>query len=89
MGPFIIYILYSKKYDRYYIGQTSDIEKRFNRHNLGYVKSTKKYRPWLLKWSFAVESRSKSMEIESQIKAWKSKDGIKKLIDNQIDTSNW
>ena len=89
MGPFFIYILYSEQYDRYYIGQTSDIEKRVIRHNSGYVKSTKKYRPWLLKWSFTVESRSKSMEIESKIKAWKSKDQIRKLINNQIDTSNW
>jgi putative endonuclease len=30
---FPIYILYSEKADRYYIGQTSDIKKRMHDHN--------------------------------------------------------
>ncbi|MFW6249215.1 MAG: GIY-YIG nuclease family protein [Bacteroidota bacterium] len=30
---FIVYILYSKSKDKYYIGQTNDLERRFHEHN--------------------------------------------------------
>ena len=32
----------------YYIGCTTDVEKRVEEHNLGKTKSTKSYRPWHL-----------------------------------------
>ena len=38
---FITYILKSEKTDRYYIGYTSDVEKRLTNHNSGKNKSTK------------------------------------------------
>ncbi len=36
-----VYILYSEKFDRYYIGQTQDFNERLSRHNSGHVPSTK------------------------------------------------
>ncbi|MEN8124306.1 MAG: GIY-YIG nuclease family protein, partial [Bacteroidota bacterium] len=30
---YVVYILYSKKRLRYYVGQTHNIEERFERHN--------------------------------------------------------
>ena len=43
---FFVYILYSKNFDRYYIGMTSDVEKRVKDYNSGRTKSTKPYKPW-------------------------------------------
>ena len=44
---YTVYVLYSKKYDKIYIGYTSDLIKRFHSHNeLGTKGYTIKYRPW-------------------------------------------
>lgn len=43
---YYVYIIKSISKNRFYIGCTSDIEKRLLEHNLGKTKSTKLYRPW-------------------------------------------
>jgi putative endonuclease len=43
---YFVYILYSPSLDRYYVGQTKDIEERLERHNAGRNKSTKGGIPW-------------------------------------------
>ena len=76
-----VYIIHSHPLDRYYVGQTNNIIKRLERHNLGYVKSTKSYIPWTLVYSEHYNSRSQAMKRESVIKAWKSKNKIRELVD--------
>jgi predicted GIY-YIG superfamily endonuclease len=44
---FFVYILFSKKFDKYYVGQTNDFTNRLKRHNDGYDGFTKPYRPWI------------------------------------------
>ena len=46
MGNYHVYILQSKKNVKFYIGCTSDLNKRLCSHNNGKTKSTKPYRPW-------------------------------------------
>jgi putative endonuclease len=41
-----LYVLYSDKFERFYIGISDDIASRLRRHNLGKVKSTKSFLPW-------------------------------------------
>jgi putative endonuclease len=44
---FAVYILYSKDYDKTYMGFTSSIIQRFYNHNLFATKGyTHKFRPW-------------------------------------------
>ncbi|MFO7841503.1 MAG: GIY-YIG nuclease family protein, partial [Fidelibacterota bacterium] len=38
---YFTYILYSETSDRYYIGYTSDLSKRLEKHNNGNSRSTK------------------------------------------------
>ncbi len=78
---FTVYILYSKHFDRYYIGQTNDIEKRLVRHNKGYVKSTKAYKPWELVYSEEYPTRKEAVNRETELKSKKSKIFIQELID--------
>ena len=76
-----VYILYSQKRSRYYIGQTLSIEKRLEKHNNGFVTSTKSGLPWQLIISFKVENRSEAIKLERKIK----KRGAKRFIeDNQF-----
>jgi putative endonuclease len=46
---FTTYVLYSKQYDKIYIGYTSDIEERLKSHNIFGKKGwTLKFRPWAI-----------------------------------------
>jgi putative endonuclease len=77
---FYVYILFSTLNDRYYIGQTNDIDARLIRHNNGYVKSTKSFRPWNLAYVEKHPDRASAMARENQLKSWKSKTKIIELI---------
>ncbi len=80
---FYIYILYSKAFDKYYVGYTNDLERRVVEHNSNpRMTFTHKYRPWELVSLFEVgENRGIAMKIERFIKQQKSRDFIIKLIE--------
>ncbi len=76
-----VYILYSEKRSRYYVGQTTDMTKRLKRHNLGIVPSTKTgAAPWKLVLQLEVLSRSEALILERRIK----KRGAKRFIDDHF-----
>ncbi len=80
---FYIYILFSNSSDRYYIGQTSDIQKRLTEHNnpSRQDKYTAKHRPWILVLSFQVSpDRGQAIIVERFIKRQKSRIFLEKLI---------
>ncbi|MCF6213727.1 MAG: GIY-YIG nuclease family protein [Flavobacteriaceae bacterium] len=78
---YCVYILYSKKRLKYYVGQTHNIKERLERHNNGIVSSTKNGFPWELIKTIEVESRSEAMKLEKKIK----KRGIERFLkDNQF-----
>ncbi len=76
---YYVYLLYSKKFDRFYIGQTSDLDRRFEQHNAGDVKSTKPFRPWERIYFEAYENRSDAMRREHFLKKQKNKLFLKRL----------
>ena len=77
---FVIYILHSLKYDRYYIGHTKNIKSRLAEHNRGKVSSTKAYAPWEVIYTEDFETKSDAFQREMQIKSYKSGNAFKKLI---------
>ena len=83
METFTVYILYSPSADKYYVGQTHDLEIRLKMHNeLSLNSFTSKFRPWILKRSIDVESRAKAIKMEQFIKKKKSRKYIEALINN-------
>ena len=83
---FYIYILYSRSADKFYIGQTPDVQKRLHEHNNPVEKSkfTAKFIPWEIAVFFPVsEIRADAMKVEKFIKAQKSRKFILKLIENK------
>ena len=81
-----VYILYSKKYDRYYIGQTDNLKAREARHNNGLVKSTKHYRPWELVYFENYTTRSEAMRRELFLKKQRNKLFYKRLISQSAES---
>jgi putative endonuclease len=77
---YVVYILYSESLDRYYVGQTNNLEKRIKTHNSCGKKYTSKGMPWKLINSYFCDTRSEALQLESKIK----KRGIKRFLnDNQ------
>ena len=63
---YFVYILYSKKFDRYYVGQCEDLTVRLARHNAKRVLSTKPYVPWEVVYSETYATRSHATIIEKE-----------------------
>jgi putative endonuclease len=66
--PHYVYILYSVKFDKFYIGQTNDVSDRLKRHNRGTEKATKPFIPWEMIWVTSKETRSEAMILEKKLK---------------------
>ncbi|MFN0255764.1 GIY-YIG nuclease family protein [Pedobacter ureilyticus] len=77
---FFAYILYSSSRDRYYVGSTSDIEKRLAKHNTNHKGFTGKIGDWKLVYIEQFETREFALTREKKIKSWKSRLMIEKLI---------
>jgi putative endonuclease len=82
---FYIYII-SQKLDRYYIGQTSNIEERLISHLSGISKYTSISNDWQLAYSELFVTRTDSIKRENEIKKKKSRKYIEWLISqNKVD----
>ena len=73
---FYVYILHSSSSNKFYVGQTHNLEKRLNDHNRGASPFTKRGSPWDLVVSFPVSSRNEAIKLEARIKAR----GIKRFL---------
>lgn len=79
---FHLYIL--KLNDKsYYVGSTSDLKDRMKRHSDGEVSSTKYNLPFELKYTEEYNNRSEAQSREYQIKKWKSRKAIERLMNKK------
>ena len=79
--PYFIYILYSEKCDKFYVGQTQDLDKRLIEHNSGKGGAfSSTCMPWVLKYSEEFANRSEAVKREKEIKNKKSRKYIEWLI---------
>jgi putative endonuclease len=76
-----IYILFSQKINKYYIGSTTDLDRRLMEHNWGKEKFTSTGIPWVLVYKEAFELLANARQRELSIKKQKSRKYIEKLID--------
>lgn len=80
MNNFTTYIIYSKNFDKYYIGFTADIVSRLQRHNQKGKGFTGKENDWQLVYKEEFASKSEAYLREREIKKWKSRKKIIELI---------
>ena len=80
---FYIYILYSKSLTKFYIGHTSDdINERLRKHLSNHSGFTSKSKDWKIVYSESFATKTEAYKRELEIKKWKSKLRIQKLIEN-------
>ena len=70
---FFVYIIFSEKLNRYYVGHTEDIVVRLNQHNSGFSSFTAKAKDWKLVYSEIFKTREAAHKREREIKAKKSR----------------
>ena len=74
---FTVYVLYSKEYNKIYIGCTSNIEARLSDKNTGY---TKRFQPWKVIYSKKFETKSEAMQREKELKSSRGRAFIRNYI---------
>jgi len=75
-----LYILFSKSKNKYYIGSTSDLDDRIKKHNSNHKGFTGGIGDWKIVYSEKFENYNPALKREKQIKKWKSRVMIEKLI---------
>jgi len=81
---YFVYILYSHKCNRYYIGYSSDVNARLLRHNAGMVTATKNCKPYILKKTKEFPTEILAINEEKRLKKMKSRLYLEKIIEG-----NW
>ena len=78
---FCPYILYSPSLDKYYIGETENLEERIELHNVHFFEGsfTSQANDWQIYFSIECETRSIARLIEGHIKKMKSRKYIENL----------
>jgi len=78
---FTVYILYSEKHDKIYIGYTSNLEERFKYHNeLGTKGWTIKYRPWKVIYTERFNTKKEAMKREKKLKGGQGRKWIRNTL---------
>ncbi len=75
---FKVYILKSQLLERFYIGQTKDLDKRIEWHNSSRARWTKRYQPWAIVYTESFDKRSDAIKREKELKDLKN---IKQFLD--------
>jgi putative endonuclease len=75
---FSVYVLFSEKYDKIYIGFTSNLEARLLSHNeLGNKGWTIKFRPWKLVYSEKHQTKKEALIREKELKSGRGRAWIR------------
>ena len=76
---FWVYAISSLNRSYIYVGLTSDLESRIARHNKGYEKTTKPYRPFVLLFSEQVNTKTDARERKKYRKSGIGKEKLRRL----------
>ncbi len=77
---FYVYILHNSKHDKFYIGQTNNLDARIIEHNSGQVNYTSKYDGgWSLGYYEEYNSRTEAIKREKFLKRQKNKTFYKRF----------
>ena len=82
-----VYIIYNNDHDKFYIGQTNNINRRIIEHNSNTLKYTSKYSgEWIVKYTEPFNNRTDAIKRERFLKKQRNKNFYKKLIMDSINS---
>jgi putative endonuclease len=77
---FTVYALYSERYDKIYIGMTSDLEMRLYAHNNLPKGWTRSFRPWKVIYNEEFANKSDALKREKELKTAKGRSFVRSKI---------
>ncbi|MFA6228209.1 MAG: GIY-YIG nuclease family protein [Patescibacteria group bacterium] len=77
---YTVYALQSIKHNYIYVGQTSDFDDRFSRHNNGRERTTRFYRPFKMIITEKYSTRIDARQREKYLKSGCGKEWLKSLL---------
>ena len=77
---YYFYILFSEKLDKFYIGYSENLAERLKKHNSKHKGFTGRSNDWNIVYTEEFDTKKKTYSRERQVKAWKSRELIEKLI---------
>ena len=86
---YCVYCLYSKNYNKIYIGYTADLIDRFRSHNELATKGyTVRYRPWIVAYVEFYDTKNEASKREKQLKSFQGRRSLRthiaELLDNNL-----
>ncbi len=78
-----VYVIYNRKHDKFYIGQTENLSERLKLHSEGAFKRSYTARfdgGWDLIYHEAAEGRKEALIREGQLKSYQGRKFVKNLI---------
>ena len=82
---FIVYVLFSKDFDKIYIGFTSNLDQRIKSHNELATKGyTIRFRPWIIVYQEKYFIKADAMKREKQLKTAKGREFIRSLTKSMV-----
>ena len=82
---YYVYLLESEKDKSWYIGYSTDLRKRFRRHNSGGSLATKNKKPWRLIYYEAYINKTDAFKREKFLKSGSGRKFIKKQLKNYFE----
>jgi len=74
---YTVYVLFSRKYRKIYIGYSSNLAQRFLSHNeLSNKGYTKRYRPWIIAFTEEYEDKYEALKRERFLKTGKGREWV-------------
>ena len=83
---YYVYVLQSK--DRFYVGSTNNLKRRFKEHNDGQNISTKPYVPWVLIFYEAHTVKEDALRREGYLKTTQGRRSLRRMLRIYFAKSN-
>ncbi len=81
---YYVYVLYSRKISKFYIGYTKDLNNRIEHHNLGLDRWSERGIPWKLVYFEKYENKQDALRREKFLKTGKGSKFVKARIAKEV-----
>ena len=85
MKKFTVYVLSSEKDSSWYIGHTTDLDKRLKEHNTGRTRTTSRKMPWKIIYYEVSFNKADAIAREKYLKSGMGRRYLKNRLSNQLN----